>query len=91
MRHVIFTSMILITMRNSFAAEPTEQRDSPCIKIMDACKSAGYNKSSSTDKKSLSKNCIQPLLNGQRVEGVNVDQSYLEACKLKKNEIKAKK
>lgn len=78
-------------MQNTFAAESTEQRDSPCIKIMDACKSAGYNKSSSTDKKSLSKNCIQPLLNGQKVEGVNVNQSDIEACKIKKTEIKSKK
>ncbi len=91
MKNVILTSIVLLTILTTFAAENTEQHDSPCIKIMDACKIAGYNKSVAGDKKSLSKNCIQPLLNGQKVEGVSVNQEDVDACKLKKSEIKTKK
>lgn len=93
MKFAFLTTLILFTTQFSVAAEPpatTEQRDSPCIKVMDACKIAGYNKSSVTDKKSLSKDCIQPLLNGQKVEGVSVNQSDVDACKTKKNELKQK-
>lgn len=91
MKFLILTSAFLFSIPYSVVGEATEQRDSPCIKIMDACKFAGFNKASSTEKKSLSKDCIQPLLNGLKVEGVNVNQSDLEACKVKKNEIKSKK
>lgn len=91
MKFVLLTLAILVTNHAAIAAESTEQRDSPCLKIMDACKFAGYNKSTSNDKKSLSKDCIQPILNGQKVEGVNVNQSDVDACKAKKNELKSKK
>lgn len=91
MKYAILTTFVILTSQYSWAAEPTEQRDSPCIKIMDACKIAGYNKSSVADKKSLSKDCIQPLLNGQKVDGVSVNQSDVDACKAKKNELKIKK
>lgn len=90
MTYAFLTTLVILASQFSSAAEP-EQRDSPCIKIMDACKIAGYNKTSIADKKSLSKDCIQPLLNGQKVEGVSVNQSDVDACKAKKNELKIKK
>jgi hypothetical protein len=71
------------------ADEVTEHHDGPCIKIMEACKNAGFGaKSSAADKKSLSKNCIQPLLAGQKVSGVSVDVADINACKAKKAELK---
>ena len=91
MKYTFLTTLVILASQLTSAAEPAEQRDSPCIKIMDACKIAGYNKTSVTDKKSLSKDCIQPVLNGQKVEGVSVNQSDVDACKAKKNELKIKK
>ena len=91
MKYVLLTIITIILTLNSFAEENTEHHDGPCIKIMDACKAAGYNKSSAIEKKSLSKNCIQPLLNGQSVEGVIVIKSDLDACKAKKSEVKSQK
>lgn len=79
-----------ISVQNSFAEESTEHNDGPCMKIMEACKAAGYNKSLLVENKSLSKNCIQPLLNAQKVEGVSVDPKDIEACKAKKAEVKSK-
>lgn len=74
----------------SHAGSP-EHNEGPCIKIMEACKAAGYNKSLPAEKKSLSKNCLQPLLEGQKVEGVVFESKDLEACKIKKLEIKQNK
>lgn len=91
MNKALFALFLIFLTQISFAEETTEHRDGPCIKIMDACKSAGNNKSGSAEKKSLSKNCIQPLLNGEKVEGVTVNQNDLEACKAKKTEVKLKK
>lgn len=91
MKYALLSSIIFIFSQNSFAQEATEHQDGPCMKIMEACKSAGYNKPLGTEKRSLSKNCIQPLLNGQKVEGVTVNQSDLDACKAKKAEVKSKK
>lgn len=91
MNYVFSTAFVILACQFSLGAEPSEQRESPCIKIMDACKIAGYNKTSIADKKSLSKDCIQPILNGQKVEGVSVNQSDVDACKAKKNELKIKK
>jgi len=80
-----------ILAQNSIAIEPTEPTEGPCMKIMEACKTAGYSKSILNEKKSLSKDCIQPLLNGKKVEGVNADPNDIEACKIKKAEVKSKK
>ncbi len=91
MKYILLPAILFILMQNSSAQEATEHHDGPCIKIMDACKTAGYNKSSPSEKKSLSKNCLQPLLSGQKVEGVTVNQNDLEACKAKKAEVKSKK
>lgn len=82
------TSFII---QSTFALEATEPTEGACIKIMEACKAAGYNKSLLTEKKSLSKNCLQPLLDGQKVEGVTLDSKDIEACKAKKLEVKLKK
>ena len=88
---VFVVSLSSILSQNSFALEVTEHTDGPCMKIMEACKAAGYNKSILSEKKSLSKNCMQPLLSGQKVEGVTVDPKDVELCKAKKAEVKSKK
>ena len=73
------------------AVETTEHHDGPCSKLMEACKAAGYNKSNLKDKKSLSKDCMQPLLNDQKVANVKIEEDIVKACKEKKAELKSKK
>lgn len=91
MKYLLIASLAATLTQNAFAQETTEHNDGPCIKIMEACKAAGYNKPSATEKKSLSKNCMQPVLSGEKVEGVTINQKDLDACKLKKAEVKLKK
>lgn len=90
-QHIIFNTLFigltLLYSSTSFAA--ADHADGSCIKLMEACKAAGYNKSILSENKSLSKNCLQPLLNGEKVEGVTVDPKDVEACKVKKTEIKS--
>ena len=70
------------------ASDDTELRDGPCMKILDACKN--YIKNQKT-KKSLHRDCRIPLLNDEKIEGVNVSEEDLKACKSKKAELKQKK
>lgn len=68
---------------------PSDHTDGPCIKVMDACKAAGYGaKGAPPAKKSLSKNCIQPLLDGDRLADVTVNEADVTACKAKKQQLK---
>lgn len=89
---LILKFILVFSMQTQYASaqESNEHQDGPCIKLMEACKAAGYNKSMNL-KKSLSKDCLQPLLNGQKVEGVTVNADDIEACKAKKAEVKSKK
>lgn len=74
------------------AQAPAEHREGPCIKIMEACKAAGFKGTSAGGvKKSLSKDCMQPLLSGQQVAGVHLDAADIAACKAKKAQLKVKK
>ncbi len=79
----------IFTTLYAFAVETGSNSNGPCAKLVEACKNAGFNQSILSDNKSLSKNCLKPLLNNQKVEGVSVDSKDLEACKTKKNELKS--
>lgn len=84
---IIFLSLsILSALANT---PPSDHADGPCIKVMDACKTAGYGaKGAPAEKKSLSKNCIQPLLDGERLADVTVSEADVNACKAKKQQLK---
>jgi len=53
----------------------------PCKQIEQACTSAGFVKGEAAQGKGLYKNCVQPILKGQSVNGVTVDPSVVSACK----------
>jgi hypothetical protein len=83
--------VVLMLALNVFGQDSNDQhQDGPCMKLLEACKIAGFSKSLN-EKKSLSKSCLQPLLKGEKVEGVTVNSSDIEACKAKKAEVKSKK
>ena len=78
----LFALMLLITtiaLANSIASaeENHEPKDGPCKKVREACKSANFAKGD----RSLFKDCVQPLLAGDPVPGVKLDQSIIAACK----------
>ncbi len=72
----------------ALAEEEAELREGPCNKVLEACKA--YVKSSK-EKKSVYRDCMQPLLNNEKNTGIKIDDAVLNACKLKKAEIKQKK
>jgi hypothetical protein len=55
-----------------------EAAANPCRKLESACKAAGY----STHEKgaSLEKDCMQPLLSGGKVPGVQGKEADIRAC-----------
>ena len=56
----------------------------PCKQVESACSAAGYVKGEAKEGKGLFKNCVEPLLAGQAVPGVNVDPAAVQACAAKK-------
>lgn len=72
----------------AFADKDADLSEGPCNKILDACKS--YAKISKT-KISLYRDCMQPLLNNEKISEIKIDAEDLKACQAKKAEIKQKK
>ena len=87
-KHLLATLLLVFVCAPALAAESTEHAEGPCNKMMEACKAAGFTKDKN---KSLSKDCLQPLLNDQKVANVKIDDSIVKACKEKKAELKNKK
>lgn len=92
MKHLFALTLIGISLSTASVAslaEEAELREGPCNKIMEACKA--YIKTAGP-KKSLYRDCMQPLLNGEKREGVQgVSESDIKACQAKKAELKQKK
>ncbi|HWU43561.1 MAG TPA: hypothetical protein VN132_08990 [Bdellovibrio sp.] len=80
----LIVSMMLLGSISSFAAD--QKGDHPCHKIEAACESAGFIKKHHNEKKGLYLDCMQPILAGNKVAGVNVADSDVAACKEKKAE-----
>ena len=52
----------------------------PCRQIVQACRAAGFVRGQAKEGKGLFKNCVEPILAGQSVQGVSVDASVVQAC-----------
>lgn len=81
-------ALALLASPVAFADQDNELREGPCNKILDACKN--YAKISKT-KISLYRDCMQPLLNNEKISEIKIDPEVLKACQDKKAEIKQKK
>jgi len=55
-------------------------KDQPCLRVMLACKAAGYSPDN-TNGEIFVRNCYLPVLNGKHVENVTVDAPTAAACK----------
>ena len=93
MKILAFSTLIIVgTLGHlAFAEEVAEHREGPCNKIMEACKEAGFSKNAKKGTKSLYRDCLQPLLIGDKVENVKYTDDDLKACQAKKAELKSKK
>lgn len=80
---ILFALMIALTyMSTSFAEDEAKTKEEgPCKKVMDACKAADFAKGDHKMKKGLFKDCMQPLLAGQTVNGVSANAQDIAACK----------
>jgi hypothetical protein len=57
---------------------PSPEGGNPCKKIESACESAGYSRHGK--EKDLNKNCMDPILSGHVVQGVQVEMADVQAC-----------
>jgi len=64
------------------ATEPALGNDHPCQQIEMACTNAGYVKGEASDDagKKLFRDCLQPILKGQVLDGVTVEPEIVSAC-----------
>lgn len=60
----------------------------PCHNIEEACKSAGFVRGGATAGKGIMEDCMKPILAGNSVTGVTVDQADVVACIAKRNAMK---
>jgi hypothetical protein len=51
------------------------------MEIEQACTNAGFVKGEAAQGKGLFKDCMQPIMHGQAVNGVTVDPAAVSACK----------
>ncbi|MGZ3691637.1 MAG: hypothetical protein ACXVAX_09045 [Pseudobdellovibrio sp.] len=86
----LLTLILAVALSSSYAKaeEEAEIREGPCNKVLEACKA--YIKSGK-EKKSVYRDCMQPLLKDEKIAGLKLDDAVIKACKLKKAEIKQKK
>ena len=57
---------------------------SPCEQIIIACKNAGYAGGMARKGKDIFRNCMNPILASQSVQGVSVDPLVAQACQQQK-------
>jgi hypothetical protein len=85
---VIILSISIFSLQLSALADPPEDiaKDSPCGKIRDVCKAAGFTKGGHANEKGLGRDCMSDLLLGRSVPGVNLTPEQttdLGKCKAK--------
>ncbi len=97
-KHIYVLALIsLITTLYVYADDAKQEQSTPategaCSKVREACEISEFMKQIVDGKKrSLYKDCMQPILNGDKVEGVTVDAVDIKSCNLKKAELKNKK
>ena len=87
----VFTTVVALSLSSvalqARAAEPNEANH-PCKSIIAACKAAGFVKGEYKEHKGLWKDCVDPIVGGQTVTGVNVPADEVTACKAKMAEHK---
>lgn len=81
----IIVSMLVsqVTFADEMSSHKMSDKNGPCKAIAQACSAAGFERGKTPDKR-FWKDCMQPILTGQSVKGVNVDPSAVKECRSKK-------
>jgi hypothetical protein len=91
-KYIAVLILSFIGATSSLAQNESDTSDGPCMKMLEACKAAGFGSNDSAKPiTSLSKDCLRPLLAGQKVQNVQIDAASIEACKEKKEKLKQSK
>jgi hypothetical protein len=53
----------------------------PCEKIRQTCMAGGYVKDGANNENDLVVNCVNPLMHGENVPGVTIDQATIQDCR----------
>jgi hypothetical protein len=77
-----FAVMVLSSLLVTFSVN-ADDADGPCTKVKEACRNAGFSSGNPNGRKNLAKDCLIPLMSGQKVDGVKVDDENIEMCKAK--------
>lgn len=80
---IIFIVFAFLMTQQTFAemtAMTTEPASSDCEMIAKACLDAGYSEKGK-DGKAFWYDCMKPILLGKAVDGVNIDQKNVVACR----------
>jgi|GEM_PF-6611174 len=58
----------------------------PCRKIRAACETQGFKRGRTpSERRAFQENCFRPLLEGQTVGDVKIDEDIVSACKQRQN------
>ncbi len=76
--------MIVFSTGSSFVKADETDQETPCKKIIDACKASIVSKNDGNDKKGLFKDCVRPIMKGEKIAGVNITATEVDACRAKK-------
>ena len=91
MKQAILTGLLIAVSFGSIEALAQADKH-PCAQIIKACKSAGFVKNDHKDGKGLWVDCVNKIVNGQSVAGVNISNPEdVASCKAKREERKEKK
>ncbi len=72
----------LLSVQPIFAADK-DMDSKPCAMIANACIKAGYDRKH-TESKNIWKNCMKPIILGQKVAGATVDDNTVKSCRTDK-------
>jgi len=80
---IILLIFFFVLIGGRLLARNSGEWSSSCQQIEQACGKAGYVRglTNDGDGKDLDKACMQPILKGQSVEGVQVDSDTAQKCK----------
>ncbi len=82
--HLVIAISAVFSMQHVLAADDMSDRKGPCADVVKACFAAGYARKS--EDKRFWFDCMNPILLGKTVKGVNLDPNTVKMCRANKIE-----
>jgi hypothetical protein len=88
-RIAIVTILVIIAVGTFVFLQPDP---GPCRKIRATCEAQGFRRGrTSAERRAFQENCFKPLLDGQSVHEVKIDEDLATACKQRQNKRRNRK